>query len=287
MGIYGQDWASYQASEPSVSGIDFVFTKITEGTGYINPKWIRQRDHTKRNGLVWGAYHYPHMANDARAEADFFLSQVAWQPGDIIVLDWEGYDAANQGVSKARQLAYKEQWLRYVKAKMPGHRVGMYCNVDYWKNVDSTGYCGDFLWIATAGRKAGEPGIQADWMFHQYGDSPVDKDYCSLPSRDALRAWATLTTVTPEEDTVTPEDIKAIAAAVWNHPLPNLNADGSRTGSSKEAFWWLVWQDVFQNQTISAIRSSALTPEQIKQALADGTLKVQVTVAPAAAPKAS
>lgn len=90
-----------------------------------------------------------------------------------------------------------------------------------------------------------------------------------------------------QEDDVTPDDIKAIAAAVWNYPLPNLNGDGSRAGSSKEAFWWLVWQDVFQNQTISAIRSSALTPEQIKQALADGTLKVQVTVAPAAAPKAS
>ncbi|MFD8142524.1 glycoside hydrolase family 25 protein [Streptomyces sp. NPDC059708] len=278
MGIYGQDWASYQASEPNVAGLDFAFVKVTEGTGYTNPKWVRQRDHAKRNGLVWGAYHYPHMAGDPKAEADFFLAQVAWQPGDIIVLDWEGYDDANQGVSKARQLAYKEAWLRYVKAKMPGHRVGMYCSVDYWKNVDTTGYCGDFLWIASGGRKAGDPGIKADWLFHQYSDTPVDKDYCPLPSREALRAWATLTSPTPEEDSVTPEDIKAIAAAVWNYELPNLNADGSRTGTTKAAYWWLVWQDVFQNQTINAIREAALTPDQIKQALIDGTLKVEVSV---------
>lgn len=190
MGIYGQDWASYQGTEPSVAGIDFVIVKITEGLGYINPKWIRQRDHAKANGLVWGAYHYPHMANDPHAEADYFLRQVAWQPGDIIVLDWEGYDNANAGVSKARQLAYKEEWLRYVKARMPNNPVGMYCNADYWRNVDTTGYYGDFLWIATAGRKAGDPGIRADWLFHQFTDRPVDTDYCHLASRAALRAWA-------------------------------------------------------------------------------------------------
>lgn len=287
MGIYGQDWASYQQSEPDVTGLDFAFTKITEGTGYINPKWIRQRDHAKRHGLVWGGYHYPHMAADPKAEADFFLSQVAWQPGDMIVLDWEGYDNANEGVARSRQLTYKEQWLRYVKAKMPGHRVGMYCNVDYWKSYDTTGYYGDFLWIATAGRRAGDPGIKADWMFHQYSDTPVDKDYCPLPSREALRAWAMLATPALEEDIVTPDDIRAIAAAVWSHPLPNINPDGTRAGDFKEAFWWLVWQDPYQAQVMNAIAEAKLTPEKLRQALADGTLKVQVTVAPATTPKAS
>lgn len=98
MGIYGQDWASYQVNEPDVAGLDFAFVKIAEGLGYINPKWRRQRDHAKRNGLVWGGYYYPHMANSPTVEADYFLGQVAWQPGDLIVLDWEGYDDANQGV---------------------------------------------------------------------------------------------------------------------------------------------------------------------------------------------
>jgi len=190
MGIYGQDWASYQSSQPDTDGLSFAFVKITEGLGYINPKWRQQRDHAKSNGLVWGAYHYPHMANSPKAEADYFLAQVAWQPGDVLILDWEGYDDANQGVSQARQLAYKEEWLRYVKAKMPHNPVGMYCNTSYWKNVDTTGYAGDFLWIATAGRKAGDPGIQAPWLFHQYTDSPVDADFCHLGSISELRTWA-------------------------------------------------------------------------------------------------
>ncbi|MFE6489437.1 GH25 family lysozyme, partial [Streptomyces sp. NPDC057757] len=75
MGIYGQDWASYQSAQPDTGGLAFVFTKITEGTGYINPRWVAQRDHAKANGLVWGGYHYPHMGNSPQAEADYFLAQ--------------------------------------------------------------------------------------------------------------------------------------------------------------------------------------------------------------------
>ncbi|MBB4893573.1 hypothetical protein FHS39_002604 [Streptomyces olivoverticillatus] len=171
---------------------------------YVNPKWVAQRDHAKAHGLVWGGYHYPHMANDPAAEADHFLSQVNWEPGDLVVLDWEGYDPANQGVPRADQAAYKEAWLRYVKSQLPYNRVGMYANLDYWRNVDATGFYGDFLWIATAGHAAGDPGIAAPWLFHQYSDSGIDRDYCHLDSVDALRAWANPSTPTPtpapEED---------------------------------------------------------------------------------------
>ncbi|MCC3769453.1 glycoside hydrolase family 25 protein [Streptomyces sp. UNOC14_S4] len=191
MGIYGQDWASYQSSAPDTTGLSFVFVKVTEGLSYINPRWVAQRDHVKGNGLVWGAYHYPHMANDPREEADFFLAQVNWRPGDLVVLDWEGYDDANRDVPRGEQAAYKEAWLRYVKRRLPYQPVGMYANLDYWRNVDVTGFYGDFLWIATAGRHAGDPGIAARWLFHQYSESGgMDRDYCRLDSVGELRSWA-------------------------------------------------------------------------------------------------
>ncbi|MFG2722722.1 glycoside hydrolase family 25 protein [Streptomyces sp. NPDC048416] len=207
MGVYGQDWASYQSTSPSTSGLSFAFVKVTEGLSYINPNWVAQRDHARANGLVWGAYHYPYMANSPQAEADHFLSQVKWQPGDLIVLDWEGYDKANSGVPKATQAAYKDAWLRYVKGRMPHLRVGMYANTDYWRNVDKSGFYGDFLWIATAGRAAGDPGIQTPWLFHQYSEAGgLDRDYCHLDAA-ALRAWA-LGTPTPEDDmATTPLDV--------------------------------------------------------------------------------
>ncbi|MCC3769756.1 glycoside hydrolase family 25 protein [Streptomyces sp. UNOC14_S4] len=189
MGIYGQDWSSYQPSQPDTSGLSFAFVKISEGLSYTNPKWVSQRDHAKANGLVWGGYHYPHMANDPCGEAEFFLAQVNWQPGDLVVLDWEGYDDANRPVPRADQAAYKETWLRHVKQRLPYNPVGMYANLDYWRTVDATGFYGDFLWIATVGLPAGSPGIRAPWLFHQYSDNDVDRDYCRLDNADALRAW--------------------------------------------------------------------------------------------------
>ncbi|MFK0182089.1 glycoside hydrolase family 25 protein [Streptomyces xanthochromogenes] len=215
MGIYGQDWASYQSATPDTSGLSFAFVKVTQGLSYINPIWHTQRDHAKANGLVWGAYHYPYMGNSPQAEADYFLSQVAWKPGDLVVLDWEGYDKANSGVPKATQAAYKDAWLKYVKAKLPNNRVGMYANTDYWRNVDRSGYYGDFLWIATANRNPGDPGIQANWLFHQYSDAGgLDRDYCHLNSTAALRSWALGNQPQPEDDMpLTPAD----AVTVWGY----------------------------------------------------------------------
>ncbi len=192
MGTYGQDWASYQSDTPDTEGLDFAFVKVTEGLTYTNPKWVAQRDHAKAAGLVWGAYHYPHMENSVRSEADRFIAEVAWQPGDLVVLDWEGYDDANKHVPHSVQANYKDEWLRYVKSRLPGHQVGLYANLDYWRNVDTSGFYGDFLWIATADRKAGDPGIQADWVFHQYAAAGVDKDFSKLDAAE-LREWAGVT----------------------------------------------------------------------------------------------
>lgn len=313
MGIYGQDWASYQSAQPDTSGLSFAFVKVTEGLNYINPEWVSQRDHAKANGLVWGGYHYPHMTNSPQAEADRLLAQVAWQPGDLICLDWEGYDPANSGVSKADQAAYKDAWLRYVKAKMPHNPVGMYANVDYWRNVDTSGYYADFLWIATAGRAAGDPGIQAPWLFHQYTDTPVDSDYCHLGSTDELRAWAAsfapqpapapAPTPPPEEDPL-PFSEQDIRRFIHEETLNAVTSIPGRDTIAYAVHWWLQkaltatpvpavagqqWGVLLPKLTaaLSQLPPAALTQLQtaVTAALKDSTVKVDVTVtAPPAKP---
>jgi GH25 family lysozyme M1 (1,4-beta-N-acetylmuramidase) len=202
--IHGIDVSAYQSATYSTAGLDFVFVKATEGVSYINPRMAAQAKRARDAGLVVGYYHYPHMANDPVQEANYFLKQVSWQPGDIVVFDWEGYDAANKGVPKSRQIAYRDAWLKYVKGKMPGHKVGMYCNTDYWLNVDTSSNCGDFLWIATGGKPAGQPGITHAWTFHQYSTAGgVDHDVATFPSRAALAAWAGST---QEDNMPTPSD---------------------------------------------------------------------------------
>lgn len=188
-GIYGQDWASYQSHTPSTAGIDFVFLKVTEGLTYESPAWKDQYADAVKAGLVVGFYHYPHMHNNDRSEANFFFSKVKPKPGELVVLDWEGYDANNAGVTTAEKRAFKEDYLKYMKTLLPHNPVGLYCNTDYWLNIDTTHNAGDFLWIATAGKPAGSPGIKDPWKFHQYGASGVDRDFGNFASRAVLLAW--------------------------------------------------------------------------------------------------
>ncbi|WP_265560959.1 glycoside hydrolase family 25 protein [Streptomyces hygroscopicus] len=186
MSVYGQDWSSYQSASPDTSGLAFAFIKVTQGLSYTNPSWVSQRAAARKAGLVVGFYHYPNIANSPAAEADHFLSQINLVAGDILCLDWEWY---GQNVTNAQARAYKDAWLAYVKAKVPGHKVGIYCDTGNWKNVDTNSNCGDFLWIADY-TTAGQPRVQHPWTFHQYTDSPLDKDIANFATAADLKAWA-------------------------------------------------------------------------------------------------
>ncbi|MEV5944811.1 hypothetical protein AB0L92_40055, partial [Streptomyces sp. NPDC051994] len=152
----------------------------------------------------------------------------------------------------------------------PNNPIGMYANIDYWRNVDTSGYYGDFLWIATAGRAAGDPGIQADWLFHQYGDSGVDRDFCHLSSTADLRNWAL--SFASEADMLTPDDIAAIASAVWSHTEKPGAGAPVRAGA---AVTWMDSVHAGQNARLDAlakqvdgIATTGLTDDQV-QAIAD------------------
>jgi hypothetical protein len=292
MMIKGQDWAAYQSKNPDLTGLDFAFTKVTEGLSYVSPVWVAQRDWAKSHGLVWGAYHYPHMANDPVKEADYFLSQVNWKPGDIIVLDWEGYDPANKGVSQARQLAYRDAWLAYVKGKMPGYKVGMYCNTSYWVGIDKTSNCGDFLWIATGGKPAGQPGITYKWKFHQYSTADnIDHDVADFASRAALAAWAKGT----QENDMTIS--KADAKTLWQ--TDDVLPAGSTEKNKDNKFWTAqtyltgTFENTVKLLTMETAQTAAITKlaqligsdvdtEQViaavQKAIADAVVKVDISV---------
>ena len=69
---YGVDVASYQASAVSYAGAKFAFVKLSEGTGYINPKAPAQIKSAKTHGLLTMGYFYANHSNSvtkARAEA--------------------------------------------------------------------------------------------------------------------------------------------------------------------------------------------------------------------------
>jgi hypothetical protein len=291
----GIDVSAYQPATYDTAGLDFVIVKATEGLSYTNPRMTAQAKRARDAGLIVGFYHYPHMANDPMAEANYFLRQAPIQPGDVIVFDWEGYDTANRGVSKARQVVYRDAWLTYVKGKLPGHKVGMYANTEYWLNIDTSSNCGDFLWIATGGKPAGQPGITYPWTFHQYSTANnIDHDVANFPSRAALAAWAAGTT--PEEDPMAGITKQDIHDAVWD-------IDDIKAGSTEKNAGNTTWQPqtylkgTFENTvkilTAETAQTAAITAlakligsnvdtaavvAAVQQAIATAVVKVSVDV---------
>ncbi len=209
--LHGADISSYQPSDYSTAGLSFVFIKLTEGLSYVNPKWVAQRTTARHAGLVTGFYHYPHIANSPTEEADHFLNQINLTDGDVLCLDWEWY---GQSVTHARARTYKDTWISHIKAKAPKHRVIVYSDRSNWLDVGKDAKCGDGLWIADY-TTAGHPRVDHDWVFHQFTDSPIDKNVAKFDSVADLRSWAG---VGKADGSAT--EARAVSAA----PLPEADA---------------------------------------------------------------
>ena len=75
------------------AGISFIWIKLTEGDGYVNPYFLQQEAQARKNGIKVGFYHFARPdSNSAAREAGFFLSKLKGhlKPGDLLpALDFE------------------------------------------------------------------------------------------------------------------------------------------------------------------------------------------------------
>ncbi|MET7456064.1 glycoside hydrolase family 25 protein [Streptomyces sp. NPDC005574] len=181
--LRGIDVSAYQSSSYETDNISFVFIKATEGRSYVNPRLAAQTKRARDAGLVVGFYHFL-WPGDLTAQAEYFVKHAPEKAGDILAVDWE---TTGEGTHASN--AEKDRFIRKVKELRPHHRVILYANRNFWLNIDTTSYAGDGLWIADY-VTAGEPRIQAKWRFHQYSESPHDRDVAAFTSRAALRKWA-------------------------------------------------------------------------------------------------
>lgn len=184
--INGYDVSRYQAEHFPVTGIDFAFTKATQGTTYVNPSMTGQAAWSRAHDLVTGFYHFLEKGN-INAQAAYFVSKADSQPGDVFACDWETNPVTKTYATNAE----KDAFIKEVQRLRPGHRVLLYCNKDFWFNKDKTGFAGDGLWIATAGLPAGSPGISDSWLLHQYSTAnSIDHDIAKFATRADMRTWA-------------------------------------------------------------------------------------------------
>jgi GH25 family lysozyme M1 (1,4-beta-N-acetylmuramidase) len=182
---YGLDVSADQSEDlpGSVPGVSFAFIKATEGRTYVSPVQKAQAAAARRAGRTVGFYHFLWPGN-IEAQAEYFVTQCASVPGDILAVDWETTEAGT-----AASNAEKDEMLAAVKRLRPNHRVLLYCNTDFWFHRDDTSQCGDGLWIADY-TAAGRPRIEHPWRFHQYADGPrYDRDVFN-GSAAQLHDWA-------------------------------------------------------------------------------------------------
>lgn len=92
---YGVDVSSYQSSIVSYAGAKFAIVKLTQGTGYINPKAKDQIQSAKAHGLYVGGYFYANHSGSitqARAEAKYAVEKakaLGIPSGAILADDFE------------------------------------------------------------------------------------------------------------------------------------------------------------------------------------------------------
>lgn len=157
---YGVDVASYQATDLAAyhkAGASFSIVKLTQGTGYFNPKDTAQIKSSRALGMETHAYHYATFGNSvsqAKAEAKFFLARATKQTISkkrYLFLDWEAGSGNVVTGSKAANTAAIIAFMDICKEA--GYKVGLYSGAALMRSAIDTAQIvkryGTCLWVAS------------------------------------------------------------------------------------------------------------------------------------------
>jgi GH25 family lysozyme M1 (1,4-beta-N-acetylmuramidase) len=212
----GEDRSSFQPAGPW-AGNFFGFAKATEGANWIDPTFAPNWVNLGREGVVRGAYHFFHPAEDAVGQARFFVSVVnshgGFHAGDIFVLDAEitvgadGLEEFGTETAELRMHAELRQALGPAATVGGGagqflaevaRLVGSQCPVVLYSNLsmaqaDLGGCSGYPLWVADySERPPASVAPWRSWTFWQNegggGRGGGDSDFFN-GDQAALRAW--------------------------------------------------------------------------------------------------
>lgn len=179
--LHGNDVSSYQPLWKPAATDGFAFVKATQGTVYVNPFRKTQVSNARKLGIVVGHYHYLNKGNPLE-QARHFVKQANPWLGDILVCDWEGDWAKGKHPTVAEAAAF----IAEVQRLKPEHRVILYCNRSDW--MTTAVKAADGLWIAEYG--VAKPSTQTDWLFWQFTDKTIDRNWSRFTNIAALKAWA-------------------------------------------------------------------------------------------------
>jgi lysozyme len=149
MPLYGVDVSSFQGSPDYVkvhaAGVAFVIAKATEGLGYTDPTYTRNKAAIPAAGLVPGAYHFLRGTHDGASQAEAFVR--AADPHAIHALDVE----CLADVRKFNRHLDVPGFVKRYRQLLPGHPLMIYTGRDFWTACAGTATPGPTygpLWAA-------------------------------------------------------------------------------------------------------------------------------------------
>lgn len=173
----GVDVSSYQGnvnwSALAASGVQFAYTKATEGTYYTNPYFSQQYEGPYDDGMIRGAYHFatPDTTGGA-AQADYFVNNGGGWSADgrtlpgVLDIEWDPYGADCYGLSQSAMVSWIRSFLNEYQART-GVAAVIYTATSWWS--ECTGNYSGFaatnpLWIANYNGSAGT--LPAGWSYY-------------------------------------------------------------------------------------------------------------------------
>jgi len=165
--ILGIDVSHFQGDinwdEIKKANITFAYSKATQGEAYTDPRFHNNWANIDKSGLHRGAYHFYVAADDAKKQAEHFVSTVQSEDiGDMPPM----LDLEQGGMPKpvADKKAFQKsvlQWLTIVESKL-GVKPIIYTNTPFGNEyLNSPEFADYHLWIAEYGVK--EPKIPQAW----------------------------------------------------------------------------------------------------------------------------
>ncbi len=159
------DWDVLRVSNVGGEPLRFVIVKATEGTSILDKTFYDNFHRARHHSLVRGAYHFFIPGTDAEKQADFFISKVNLEPGDLPpVLDVE--KDGNLSVDELQEMVRK--WLHVVE-KHFGVKPIIYTNYAFKMKYLNTQEFNQYpFWIAHYYKEELE--YEGEWTFWQYTD---------------------------------------------------------------------------------------------------------------------
>jgi hypothetical protein len=206
MSAQGKDVSAFQTplNLGDLNGLDFAFTKATNGLGLVDPDLSHNWAVLAEWGKPRGAYHELTATSSASAQAAFFVATV--RACGLKALDMLAVVASDYpGVTGADVKTFCDTVARLAGPHCP---VLVYTDPAVAPRLGScTGYP---LWVAAYQSAAPDVAPWRTWRFWQWGDTPVDHDAYNGTAAD-LHAWLQTYAATPKPPVPpTPEEAQSM-----------------------------------------------------------------------------